>query len=68
MIQNGLQETVLDSENALHLGDTEVTDQGHFKQRNRVAMCVYYFQFFLLFFDIGAISIERHKPKLTFGL
>lgn len=59
------KKTVLDSKNALHLGETEVADQGHFKQRNRVAMCVYYFQFFY-FFEIGAISIECQKIKTNF--
>ena len=32
---------LLNSKNTLHLGETEVTDQGHFKQKNRVATCVY---------------------------
>ena len=49
-IQNGLQETVLDSKNALHLGDTEVTDQGHFKQRT-VWLCVFItFNIFFIIF------------------
>lgn len=34
------KKTVLNSKNALHLEETEATDQGHFKQRNRVVMCV----------------------------
>jgi len=42
-----LTKTVLKSKNALHLGTSEVTDQGgHFNQKNRVASAMCVFNFF----------------------